>query len=115
MGGRASTAADELEAGGVVKARRVEHVFLVLCPLCEQRSLTFIQCPSCGALALRCDEDGSYFAVPSDLSRSPLPSESCRSCASVALVDFALADWASITRNGFRWLEKAQCFGKDEM
>jgi hypothetical protein len=42
-----------------------------ICPICEQgSSLAFISCPNCGYLAIQCEEEGTIFINPKDISSS---------------------------------------------
>lgn len=51
------------------------------CPVCEQgSSLVFLTCPHCSAIVLACEEEGSVFPEPCDLSKqADWPSDSWRS------------------------------------
>jgi hypothetical protein len=75
-----------------------------LCPVCGQGScLVFVACPGCNHLAIECDEEGSIFLNPRDLSlASHEPSTAlCPGCSSHLVASFPVATDASIQAAGF--------------
>lgn len=75
-----------------------------LCPVCGQgRCLAFVVCPLCAHLAIHCDEEGSVFLDPHDLSTTANPSESmCPGCKRQAVIDFDVTTDARIRLAGFQ-------------
>lgn len=73
------------------------------CPICEQGScLTFVACPSCNSLAVRCSEDGCVFPNPRDLSvPPPVEPVSCPGCGQNTVESFPPATDVLIRSKGF--------------
>ena len=76
-----------------------------LCPVCEQAScLVFVACPECGRLAIQCDEEGSVFLDPRDVS-SPASIDpgtaTCPGCGKQLLTAFQPATDSMIRADGF--------------
>lgn len=74
-----------------------------LCPICGQGSaLTFRACASCAHLALICDEEGTFFPNPRDLTSFSTSSvERCPSCRTASVREYRLATWDEIQSAGF--------------
>jgi hypothetical protein len=73
-----------------------------LCPVCGQGTcLVLVNCPRCRRLAVHCDEEGSDFPEPRDLSSTAEGSSPCPGCGEVALSAFAPASDESIRAFGF--------------
>jgi hypothetical protein len=76
-----------------------------LCPVCEQGScLVLIACPVCARLAVRCEEEGTPFLNPHDLSsESAAPPDDlpCPGCGRSALRDYVFATDQQIVKAGF--------------
>ena len=76
-----------------------------LCPVCEEAAcLAFTVCPTCGWLAVRCDEEGTPFLNPHDLSSggvAPPADLPCPGCGKTTLRDFVWATDEEIVRAGF--------------
>jgi rRNA maturation protein Nop10 len=85
-----------------MEVRRPVWTLNKLCPVCGQGScLVFVACPDCERLFLRCDEDGSVFANPRDLSDSP-PDNSFRcGCGRLGVAGFPNASDDAIRAGGF--------------
>jgi hypothetical protein len=75
------------------------------CPVCEQGScLVFVACPECARLAIQCDEDGSVFLDPHDLSAYPSANpetSACLGCGKQLVAAFPPATDARIREDGF--------------
>jgi hypothetical protein len=95
----------------VVQAREPIWTMTRLCPVCGQGScLVFIACPSCGRLAVRCQEEGSLFLDPRNLearSTAGAPSAACRGCGAYPVAQFKPASDAAIRSGGFSSSEYA--------
>src|SRR5664279_2274877 len=85
----------------------VWHLRASRCEFCSgQGALYFASCPGCGAVVLVCDEVGTVFPDPRDLSRAVQcgldnPSCRCPGCALVALEAFRNSTSDEIQRLGF--------------
>src|SRR5262245_17792587 len=54
-----------------MKIKKPKFTLNAPCPICEQgSSLVFLTCPSCGTVIIACDEEGSVFPDPQDLSQT---------------------------------------------
>ncbi len=52
-----------------LRVQRPKFTLNQICPVCEQgSSLVFLTCPQCAKLILACDEEGTVFPNPCDLS-----------------------------------------------
>lgn len=77
------------------------------CDCCAgQGALCFSSCPACGAVVLVCDEVGTVFPNPFDLSQAVQcglddPSCKCPGCAQIAVSAFRNSTWEEIRRLGF--------------
>jgi endogenous inhibitor of DNA gyrase (YacG/DUF329 family) len=77
-----------------------------LCPICGQGScLALVSCPECGRLAVVCDEEGSFFPEPRDLSKIAAASSACPTCARVSASSFIPASDVTIRAFGFSEIE----------
>src|SRR5881628_3769970 len=71
--------------------------------------LVFITCPGCGYVAVACDEIGTVFASPRDLSLPPYgcwfaasgSRETCPGCGKVPLADYEYSTAEEIQSVGF--------------
>lgn len=77
------------------------------CPECGRLSLAFYACPGCGHTLLTCEELGTVYADPHDLSE-PIPYTVgdpqclCPGCEKVPLIEFRAADAGQIEAAGFQ-------------
>jgi hypothetical protein len=63
-----------------------------------------LSCPACGRIVVACEEEGSVFPYPRDLSRASSDSSSavsCPGCGQRKVVDFVPASDAAIQSGGF--------------
>lgn len=73
-----------------------------LCPVCGQgSSLALVCCPQCGRLAVVCEEEGTVFPEPRDLSATADFSSPCRGCSAVEIRSFVDASDDAIRAAGF--------------
>ena len=63
-----------------------------------------VVCPRCGYLAVRCAEEGSFFAAPRDLVRSVVQAEAttCPQCQRPGYQDFVAATENQVRQGGLR-------------
>ena len=64
------------------------------CPICEQgSSLLLVSCPSCGHLAVRCEEEGTFFMTPEEdtVVVSARMSMACPTCSKKTTSEFVPA------------------------
>jgi rRNA maturation protein Nop10 len=52
-----------------MKIEKPKFTLKEACPVCGQGRLLFLTCPTCGTTILVCDEEGSVFPNPKDLSQ----------------------------------------------
>jgi hypothetical protein len=92
-----------------VQARPPVWTMTRLCPVCEQGTcLVFVVCPGCGRLAVHCDEEGSAFLDPRDVtSHSAMDPRGtkCPGCGEHLVADFTLATDTKIRAAGFTTAE----------
>jgi endogenous inhibitor of DNA gyrase (YacG/DUF329 family) len=64
------------------------------CPICEQgSSLLLVSCPSCGHLAVTCEEEGTFFMTPEEdtVVVSARMSMACPTCSKKTTSEFVPA------------------------
>ena len=94
-----------------MKVREPIWTMTRLCPVCEQGScLAFVACPSCGQIAVQCEEEGSVFLDPRNLesqSSARPDSSRCPGCGGRPVSDFEPATDVAIRAAGFSTAEYA--------
>jgi hypothetical protein len=85
-----------------MQLRQPAWELLTPCPVCDQPALVLIACPGCGAVALRCAEEGSAFPSSTALSADDaVPDETvCAACGRVPLSEFVNATAPQILAAG---------------
>jgi hypothetical protein len=102
---------ERLRLGYITRMEITQPIWHLKTPRCEccsgQGALCFSTCPRCGAVVLVCDEVGTVFPNPRDLSQAVQcgfddPSCKCPGCELVALADFRHSTSEEIQRLGFQ-------------
>jgi hypothetical protein len=87
----------------VVEISNPRWQLTAVCPVCEQGSaLTLVICPACGYLAVRCEEEGSFFPDPRSLEATQESEPTCPRCHRTEADSFVPATDVQIREEGFR-------------